>query len=139
MDAGKRLELLKNEINSILDRGNEQFLEKYKKELGEGEKVYLYIQMWTPLWNDGDMCLPQVDWCMGRDIIKYEYFTVEADIFDGIDSNEIEESKIIEIEERDIKGVIKYLERRYRTNKQCLMVIDSRHIISFIRDYECGY
>lgn len=138
MKPGEKLESLQKEINNLLDKGVESFIEDYKKEVGKG-KAYVYIQLWTPNWNDGEPCVHSVDYCIGRQIIDYEYFENESEMFKGIEEKEIEESEILDIKEGDILGVIKCLERKYQTNKQCLIIIEANKIISIIRDYDCGY
>jgi hypothetical protein len=136
-DAGEELEYLENEINNLLNKGLEQFLEKYSNRR---ERVFIYIQMWTPAWNDGEACVHSVDWCMGAQILDYEYYKNEKEMFDGIEEREIFNSEILDIKERDIQGVIKHLEKRYTTNTQCLIILgDKERIVSITKEYDCGY
>jgi hypothetical protein len=138
MKPAEKLESLYKEIDEVLDGGLESFLEDYKKEVKDN-KAFIYIQLWTPDWNDGEPCLHSVDYCIGPQIIDYEYFENESEMFAGISKEEIEESSLLYIEERDMSGVIKCLERSYETNKQCLIIIDSDKIVSIARYYDCGY
>lgn len=136
-DAGEELEYLENEISNLLDKGLEQFLEKYSDR---SERAFIYIQMWTPAWNDGEECVHSVDWCIGAQILEYEYYKNEKEMFEGIEEREIFNSEILDIKEKDIQGVIKHLEKRYRTNTQCLIILgDKERIVSITKEYDCGY
>lgn len=137
-DAGRLLEYHNNCIKALYERGVEQFLLKYVGR--EKGRQFLYIQLWTPAWNDGEECVHTHDYCIGPEIIEYEYFENEEDIFRGIDKKEIEQSAHLTLEERDIQGVIKTLEYKYETDKQCLIILGGNEkIVSITKDYSCGY
>lgn len=137
MNSGEYLVYLEKEIKNLLSKGLESFLEEYKSEK---RITYLYIQMWTPDWNDGEPCEHSVDWCIGEQIIDYEYYENEHEMFEGITEEQLKNSNLLNIKERDIRGVIKCLEQEYTTNKQCLIIIGGEvGIVSIIKDYNCGY
>lgn len=137
-DPAELLEYYSECINKIHEEGIEQFLLKYVGR--EKGRQFLYIQLWTPEWNDGEECLHSYDYCQGSEIISYDYFKYEDEMFKGIEEKEIEDSSFLNFEERDIRAVIKTLEYKYETNKQCLIILGGNEkIVSITKDYSCGY
>lgn len=134
-------------IESILDQGIEQFLtdyiEKYKK-VKKGRE-FIYIQLWTPNWNDGELCENTSDWCSGREIIDYEHYKNQPLMFQGISEEEVYNSYTSELDFINLEFITKVLQHKYKTNKQCLIIIDwdkkdkNGQIVCILKDYDCGY
>jgi hypothetical protein len=148
MSSKEVIDLIKyhqESIEKILEKGFEQFLQDYIKESLENNvkgRQFLYIQMWTPNWNDGEVCSLTSDWCSGDEILEYNYYENNEDVFNGIAKEEIDQSERIDLDFDVMNVVIKVLEHKYETNKQCLVIIDFNNkgnIISIIKDYDCGY
>lgn len=139
----EKLEYLDNKIAELLNRGVEQFLDPYI----EGEPLYIYIQGWTPDFNDGEPCLHSVDWCEGREIVEYEHHETNASIFEGITAEQLKTSRrIIEIESqkfsdyrKSVDAIIRYLDFKYETNYHCLIICKNNTVTLIKEDYECGY
>lgn len=142
-NAVDKLEYFEEKVREVLNRGPEQFLENYI----EGDTLYLYIQGWTPNFNDGELCLHSVDWCEGEEIVNYEHHINNASIFEGITEKELIESRRIhEVDSKNfldfrrcVNAVIKYCDYKYETNYQCLFICKNNSLTFIKEDYEVGY
>lgn len=143
MNAVDKLEYLEKKVNELLDKGIEQFLEPYI----EGEPLYIYIQGWTPDFNDGEPCLHSVDWCEGKEIVEYEHHEANPSIFEGITAEELENSReVISVDDQHfsnyrkaIDAVIKYCDYKYETNYHCLIICKDNNLTMIKEEYDCGY
>lgn len=138
MNAVEKLEYLENKVNELLDKGIEQFLEPYIK----GDPLYIYIQGWTPSFNDGEACTAAVDWCQGKEIVEYEHHQANESIFKGITIEELNNSREINLVEeyrKAVSAVIKYCYYKYETNYHCLIICKDNNLTMIKEDYDCGY
>jgi len=136
--AVERLEKLEEERVQILEQGIEQFLKPFIK----GKAMYVYIQGWTPEFNDGDPCTHCVDWSIGPEIVNYLHNVNNAEIFKGITTDELVKSRVINsthktytLWRRSMLATIAYFDYTYTTNYQCLLLFKNNCLFTIKLDY----
>lgn len=134
----KRLKELRKEIYNILDKGIEQFLLPYAED---SKKLYIYIQGYTPDFNDGDPCRHSVDVYKKEEILNY-IFEEEEEIFSGISKEDIKNSRDWPDKNdfRDcLEEVGEVLTNKYTTDFQVLITLKDGKIHYIKDEYNCGY
>lgn len=139
MNAADRLKELRKEINSILDKGLAQFLLPYSDIK---EPMYIYVQAYTPSFNDGEPCEHR-SYAMDKySIGEEEILKYEQDFFGKVTLEDIDNS--VEWPEGEeflaaLDGVEEALEYKYGTDYQVLITLKDGNV-SFVRDhYDCGF
>ena len=139
MTPSEQLKELRSQIDAILNRGIEQFLLPFSSNT---RPIYLYIQGYTPSFNDGDPCTHRSYVHDREDIISEGILEYESEFFGSIDEQQIEESLDPPNSEefRDaLEAVEEALEYKYGTDYQVLITLKDNNI-SYVRDhYDCGY
>lgn len=139
LTPSQQLTKLREEINAILDKGINQFLIPWA---GTKDPIYIYIQAWTPSFNDGEPCVHTSNVYDKDEIINDEKFDYNKEFFGNLTEEEITNSKAWP-EEKDfrdaIEGVEEALQHKYGTDYQVLITLKDGQV-SYVRDhYECGY
>lgn len=139
MTPSKKLKELRSEIENILDKGIAQFLMPYSDNKNP---IYIYIQGYTPAFNDGDPCIHNSYYYTKEEIFEEELLEYESDFFGNVTEEVLEESldppDTQEFMEA-LEGVEDALEYKYGTDYHVLITLKDGNV-SFVRDhYDCGY
>ena len=145
LSPSQQLKALRSKINDILDKGIAQFLLPYSDS---EEPLYIYIQGYTPSFNDGEPCLHDSYAYSAEDIIEYEVLEYSEDLFGDIDEEQLKSSRpyprnkdgdiLTEFIEA-IEAVKEALEFKYGTDYHVLIALQNGNV-TYVRDhYECGY
>jgi hypothetical protein len=137
LTPAQRLTKLKKEIEGILDGGIVQFLTPWANTK---KPIYIYIQGYTPSFNDGEPCLHSSQEYSKEEID--EVFEYNLDIFGNLTLEEILESepwpKGLEFREA-LLAVHEALEYKYDTDYQVLITLKDGQV-SYVKDhYDVGY
>jgi len=133
-DLIAKLKEFEAEIDAILDRKIEEFLEDYKDS---ENPLLIYVQGYTPLWNDGEACehwseygvgvekLIREEWLFNSDDFFKDYISNIEDLDYDSDVEDIEGTFAEpddEVEEIVKELILPALEKKYGTDYQALIV-----------------
>ena len=153
----KKLRDLNAEIDAILDRGIEEFLGAFNSE----KPLFIHIEGYTPLWNDGEACTHGVnyligihnilwdkrnycasdlyiDWIKDFDELECEYnYDTKVATCEGFDTSKYagEPDNVDELREVMDTLVIPALDKKYKTDYRVLIVIHNGKITMKHEDY----
>lgn len=152
-----KLKELQAEIDSILEDGIEGFLEDYKNV---EKPLHIYIQGYTPGFNDGEPCVHSVSYAIGfKQIVWEEYTLQEPHMFEDImdeealekleydDDGEFDYSVFVDKNDLEVRGldeildqlIVPCLDKMYHTDYQVLITLYRGTIKVKHDDYDCGY
>lgn len=145
MDYLSRALELKKELDSIYDLGAPILLDHLKDIK---TKVYVYIQAYTPGFNDGEPCEHSSYLYYGeelKDFIEEECY--EDDVIEFLkpfteDINKIKHKDLDQLPNNfgeAIELIDNVLHRYYGTDYQVLFIIGEGHVRMIKEDYSCGY
>ena len=133
-----QLKELKEEINKILEKGITQFLEPWADT---ETPIYIYIQGYTPSFNDGEPCTHSSTEYNKNEIIE-DILEYNGDLFGEIGEEELLASADWPTDpefQEAIEGVHEALGYEYGTDYHLLITLKDGQV-SYVRDhYDCGY
>ena len=145
LNPSLQLKQLRKEINNILDRGIAQFLLPYSDS---EEPLYIYIQGYTPSFNDGDPCTHNSYVYSPEEIIEGEILEYNEDLFGDIDEEQLKASRPYPTDKdgrtlsdfnEAVEAVEEALEFKYGTDYHVLITLQNGNV-TYVRDhYDCGY
>lgn len=139
MIPSEKLKELREEIRNILDKGIEQFLLPYSNNK---KPIYIYVQGYTPSFNDGDPCTHNSYSYNKYEILSEEFLEYEADFFGNVNKQVLEESidppDTVEFSDA-LESALEALEFQYGSDYQVLITLKDGNV-SFVKDYyDCEY
>lgn len=139
LTPAQQLTQLREEINAILDKGIAQFLTPWADT---ETPIYIYIQGYTPDFNDGERCVHNSCEYDKDEIIDDKILENNSDLFGAITEQDIEDSADWPSDplfKEAIDCVHEALEYNYGTDFHVLITLKDGQV-SYIRDhYDCGF
>lgn len=141
MDYLSRAIELKEELDAIYSLGASVLFEKFKDE----DPIYVYIQGYTPGFNDGEPCEHSSYFYYGEDLKSFaeEYESDDVQEFldpfkDGFNSVD-EERDLDPTFHKAVDIADDIIHNYYGTDYQVMLVIGNGSVKMIKEDYECGY
>jgi len=145
LNPSRQLAALRKKINDILDKGIAQFLIPYSNSK---EPLYIYIQGYTPSFNDGEPCIHKSYVYSADEIIENEILEYDEDLFGDITKEQLENSRPYPTDKdgfilsdffQALEAVEEALEFQYSTDYQVLITLQNGNV-TYVRDhFECGF